>query len=211
MKRIAAALVCIVAIAGCETTRQGAGARVPSRSFDESTQFLGANGQVVTVASSRSKAREAEKAAYWRGDGVSGAPSITINLSDQKAYFYKGGQLVGESPISSGNAQNPTPRGNFKVIQRSKNHRSNLYGDYVGDNGYSVVSNVDVTRDPKPPGTTFLGAPMPNFLRFYGGSGLHSGYLPGFPDSHGCVRLPDHMAEIYFANAPLGTPVRVVN
>lgn len=211
MKRAAAWMACLAVLAGCETTQQNAKTPVSARTLDESTQFLGANGQIVTVASSRSKAREAEKAAYWRGDGVSGAPSITINLSEQKAYFYKGGQLVGESPISSGNSQNPTPRGNFKVIQRSKNHRSNLYGDYVNDEGYPVVSNVDVTSDPKPPGTKFLGAPMPNFLRFYGGSGLHSGYLPGFPDSHGCVRLPDHMAEIYFENAPLGTPVRVVN
>jgi Uncharacterized protein conserved in bacteria len=209
MRKLLFPLGCVVALAACETTRQGGSTTV--RSLDESTMFLGANGRVVTVPSSRAKAREAERTAYWRGDGVSGSPSITVNLSEQKAYFYKGGQLVGETPISSGNAQNPTPRGVFKVIQRNKNHRSNLYGDYVNDAGYPVVQNVDVTRDPRPPGTKFQGAPMPYFLRIHGGVGLHAGYLPGFPDSHGCIRLPDHMAEAFFENAPLGTPVRVVN
>lgn len=211
MRKLALWLGCVAALAGCETTRQGSETPMGVRALDESTMFLGANGQVVTVPSSRAKAREAERAAYWRGDGVSGAPSITIDLTQQKALFYKGGQLVGETPISSGNAQNPTPRGHFKVIQRNKNHRSNLYGDYVNDAGYPVVENIDVTTDPRPPGTKFQGAPMPHFLRIHGGVGLHAGYLPGFPDSHGCIRLPDHMAAVFFENAPLGTPVRVVH
>jgi lipoprotein-anchoring transpeptidase ErfK/SrfK len=73
------------------------------------------------------------------------------------------------------------------------------------------VENVDVTRDHPDPGTHFMGARMPYFLRFSGGAGLHAGYLPGFPDSHGCVRLPDNMARLFFENAPSGTPVRVVN
>lgn len=210
-----APLPCIafaVLMAGCATTTKApVRQHVSPGAFDESTQYLGANGEIVTVASGRAKAREAEKAAYWRGDGVPGAPSITINLSEQKAYFYKGGQLVGETPVSSGNSQHPTPRGNFKVTIRDKDHRSNAYGDYVDAQGYSVVSNVDARRDPRPPGTKFMGAPMPNFLHFHDGAGLHSGYLPGFPDSHGCVRLPDRMAEIFFKNAPLGTPVRVVD
>src|SRR5688572_18873911 len=120
MKKTAIWLACLAALTGCETTRRTGPTPMPAQAFNESTQFLGANGEVVTIPSSRSKARAAEKAAYWRGDGVSGAPSITVNLSHQKAYFYKGGQLVGETPISSGNTQNPTPRGSFKVIQKSK-------------------------------------------------------------------------------------------
>lgn len=211
------AAVCSLAgvfvLAGCETTNSTKPTREPAQStptsFDESTMYLGANGEVVTVPSARAKVREAEKAAYWRGDGVSGSPSITISISDQKAYFYKGGQLVAETPVSTGNSQHPTPRGNFRVTIRDKDHRSSRYGDYVNGDGYSVVSNVDVFSDPRPPGTHFQGAPMPNFLHFYDGAGMHSGYLPGFPDSHGCVRLPDRMAAVFFEHAPLGTPVRV--
>ncbi len=202
------ALLVAVALAGC--AGPAGTPRSTSRTYSEATQFLGANGQVVTIPSARTKAREAEAAAYWKGDGVSGSPSIVINLGAQKAYFYKGGQLVGESPICSGNAQNPTPVGSFRVIQKSKNHRSNLYGAYVDGAGAIMVDNVDVHRDRRPAGTTFLGASMPYFLRFHGGAGLHAGYLPGFPDSHGCVRLPDRMAEVFYANAEHGTPVRVV-
>jgi lipoprotein-anchoring transpeptidase ErfK/SrfK len=206
---IVAALAAV--LAGCADGPQSTTHRRATRGYSEATMFLGANGQVVTVQSSRAKARAAEASAYWRGDGVSGAPSITIDLAAQKALFYKGGQLVGETPISSGNAQNPTPRGSFSVTQKDKDHRSNLYGAFVDDAGLIVVENVDVYRDKRPPGTTFKGAKMPYFMRFSGGSGLHAGYLPGFPDSHGCVRLPDEMARIFFENARNGTPVRVVN
>jgi lipoprotein-anchoring transpeptidase ErfK/SrfK len=207
----ALAILCL-ALGACETPQSGRATRMlPLRSYSEATQILGANGQIVTVDTGRAKARQAEADAYWHGDGVSGAPAITIDLGAQKAFFYKGGKLVGESPICSGNAQNPTPSGHFSVIQRDLDHRSNLYGNYVDSAGYAVVSNVDVTRDHRPPGTTFLGARMPYYLRFHGGAGMHAGYLPGFPDSHGCVRLPDRMAEVFYENAPLGTPVRVVN
>jgi len=199
-----------VTLAGCATGPAGSPAhRLSSRGYSEATMFLGSNGQVITVQSTRAKARVAEAEAYWHGDGVSGAPAITIDIAAQKAYFYKGGKLVGETPISSGNAHNPTPRGNFSVIQRDIDHRSNLYGAFVDESDMIVVENVDVNRDKAPPGTRFKGARMPYFLRFSGGSGLHAGYLPGFPDSHGCVRLPDEMARIFYENAPNGTPVRV--
>lgn len=211
MKPVLVLMLGAALLAGCATSGSGPATRSTTRTYSESTQFLGSNGQVVTLPSARAAARAAEAAAYWKGDGVNGAPSIVINISQQKAFFYKGGQLVGETPISSGNAQNPTPVGSFRVIQKSKNHRSNLYGAYVDGSGQIVVDNVDVHADRRPSGTTFLGASMPYFLRFYGGAGLHAGYLPGFPDSHGCVRLPDRMAALFYENAKHGTPVRVVN
>lgn len=146
---------------------------------------------------------------YWRGDGVSGSPSININLGDQKAYFYKGGELVGMSPISSGREGYSTPAGRFGVIQKNADHVSNLYGNYVDDAGNVVVANVGVNRDRRPPGTRFQGAPMPYFLRITGAVGMHGGYLPGYPASHGCIRMPMNMAQIFYENAPYGTPVSV--
>ena len=148
---------------------------------------------------------------YWDGDGVSGSPSITINLGEQKAFFYKDGRLVGVSMISSGREGYRTPPGQYKVLQKSKDHVSNLYGDYVDHGGNVVVANVGVKRDPKPPGANFRGAPMPYFLRFHGGYGLHAGFLPGFAASHCCVRMPERMAQIFFSNVSHGTPVRVLN
>jgi lipoprotein-anchoring transpeptidase ErfK/SrfK len=194
-------------MAGCATTTTPRTAT--TRTYSEATMFLGSNGQIVTVQSTRAAARAAEADAYWHGDGVSGRAAIRIDIGAQKALFYKGGKLVGETPICSGNATHPTPRGNFSVIQKDRDHRSNLYGNFVDANGNVLVTNVDVTRDRPPEGGHFLGARMPFYLRFHDGSGMHAGYLPGFPDSHGCVRLPDRMAEIFFDNAANGTPVVV--
>lgn len=146
---------------------------------------------------------------YWDGDGLTGSPSVTLDLSDQKAYFYKGGKLAGVSAISTGDEQHRTPTGSFKIIQKNKWHRSNLYGDYVDGAGNVVKAEVDVTKDPMPPGTSFLGSKMTNFMRFNGGIGMHEGFLPGYPASHGCVRMPGPMSEIFFNNVAVGTPVTV--
>ncbi len=148
--------------------------------------------------------------AYWDGDGVEGSPRIVIDLSDQKARFYKSNVLVGETPISSGDAQHRTPTGNFKVVQKNIDHRSSLYGDYVDQYGNVVVKDVDSRKDKRPPGTKYLGADMAYFLRFNHGIGMHAGFLPGYPASHGCVRLPEHMAAKFFEHSNLGTPVKVV-
>ena len=150
-----------------------------------------------------------DSVSYWDGDGVSGSPSIKIKLSEQKAYFYKGGQLVGISQLSTGREGMGTTTGSFKIIQKDQNHVSSQYGDYVDSADNVVVANVDVGKDPKPPGTHFKGAPMPYFMRIVGGTGMHAGYLPGYPASHGCIRMPEFMAENFFRSVSVGTPVIV--
>lgn len=148
--------------------------------------------------------------AYWDGDGVQGSPEIVIDLSDQKAFFYKSGTLVGVTPVSTGDSAHKTPSGNFSVSQKVVDYRSGAYGDFVDSSGNVVVANVDSRTDRAPAGTRFLGAHMPHFLRFNHGIGMHAGFLPGYPASHGCVRMPDFMAEKFYEHANLGTPVRVV-
>jgi lipoprotein-anchoring transpeptidase ErfK/SrfK len=59
----------------------------------------------------------------------------------------------------------------------------------------------------KPPHSHFVGAPMPYFLEFSPGYGLHEGYLPGEPASHGCIRLPYWKARQFYDVAHIGTPV----
>lgn len=148
---------------------------------------------------------------YWDGDGVPGAPHIEVRLSEQRAYYFKGDQLVGVSQVSTGKEGHDTPSGSFKVLQKDKDHRSSLYGDYVDAHDQNVVvkANVENGKDPRPPGTVFLGSSMPFFLRVTNGVGLHTGYLPGVPASHGCIRMPGFMAENFFNNTPLGTPVSI--
>lgn len=146
---------------------------------------------------------------YWEGDGVRGSPKIVVNLSQQKAYFYKGKRIVGESPVSTGMKKFSTPPGRYTVIQKDKNHFSSAFGDYVDDDGNVVKSNIDVRKDQKPSGAHFDAARMPYFMRFRGGYGMHAGYVPPYRASHGCIRLPNKMAEHFYENARLGTPVIV--
>jgi hypothetical protein len=169
------------------------------------TQYLGGVYGNTPV----SNAAPRDTISYWEGDGVSGGPSIKIKLSEQRAYFYKGGQLVGISQLSTGREGMGTTTGSFKIIQKDQNHVSSQYGDYVDSADNVVVANVDVGKDPKPPGTHFKGAPMPYFMRIVGGTGLHAGYLPGYPASHGCIRMPEFMAENFFRSVSVGTPVTV--
>ena len=189
------------ALAGC--------AGYDSRLTSSATQYLGSDGSIITKSSGMGQSY-AESISYWDGDGVSGAPKIVVSLSQQKASFYKGGRLVGVSAISSGREGHDTPPGNYKIIEKKPKHQSNLYGNYVDDAGNVVVAGVGVKIDPMPPGTRFEGAPMPFWMRLTTtGVGMHAGFLPGVPDSRGCIRLPERMAKAYFDNAPIGTSVVV--
>lgn len=187
----------------------GACSNYDTRLSNSSVKYLGTGNAIIDPAT---KENLALRKSYWDGDGVDGAPSIVINLSKQTASFYKGGKLVGVSAVSSGREGFDTPAGNYKIIQKNIDHKSNLYGDYVDASGTVVVKNVDVKKDPCPPGAKFAGAPMPYFMRLTNsGVGMHQGFLPGVPDSHGCIRMPEKMVKIYWDNAPLGTPVAVIN
>lgn len=147
---------------------------------------------------------------YWEGDGASGSPLIKINRLQQKAFFYKGGVLVGISRISSGNEDHGTPAGSYKISQKNKDHKSSIYGVFKDKaTGQTINDNVDIRTDKIPPGAVFYNAPMPNFMRFTGGIGMHTGFLPGYAASHGCIRMPHHMSEKFFENVEIGTPVIV--
>src|SRR5437667_12896870 len=173
--------------------------------FSAKTQYLGGVYGGAPAGPPR------DTVSYWDGDSVQGKPSITISLGEQRAYFYKSGVLVGVSQLSTGREGLNTPYGHFSVTQKDVNHVSSLFGDYVDSAGNVVVPNVDITKDPKPPGTHFRGTPMPYFMRIVSGTGLHAGYLPGYPASHGCIRMPEFMAENFFKSVSVGTPVTITN
>jgi L,D-transpeptidase catalytic domain len=153
----------------------------------------------------------ADQTSYLAGHGIQGKPSIVISLAEQKAFFYKSQQLVGISPVSTGKEGRATPPGKFSITERDKDHLSAWYGDYVDSHEVVVKANVDCRKDPRPPGAHFAGAPMPYFMRVTGGIGMHQGYLPGVPASHGCIRMPAMMAEAFYNEAPLGTLVTIKN
>ena len=138
-----------------------------------------------------------------------GRASIVIDLSQQEAYLYRGKFQTASSRISSGREGHRTPTGRFSVIRKDIDHRSSLYGNYVDDSGRVVKGNVDSRKDSKPPRSHFVGASMPFFVEFSPGYGLHQGYLPGVPASHGCIRMPYWKARQFYEAARIGTSVTV--
>lgn len=147
---------------------------------------------------------------YWEGGSGNGPPRIRISRADQTAYFYRGDQLVGKSWLSTGDVNHATPAGSYRIIQKNKWHKSSRYGAAVDAAGNVVVAEVDNKKDKLPPGTKYEGAKMTNFMRLTNdGIGMHAGFLPGYPASHGCIRMPEHMSELFFNNVNLGTPVTI--
>ena len=139
----------------------------------------------------------------------SGRPSIVVNLRAQAAYLYRDKNRVAESRISSGREGYRTPTGRFRVIRKDEDHRSSLYGDYVNADGEIVRPNVDIRRHARPRGSHFVGAPMPFYVEFSPSYGLHAGYLPGEPASHGCIRMPYWRARQFYRAVHIGTAVVV--
>jgi lipoprotein-anchoring transpeptidase ErfK/SrfK len=140
----------------------------------------------------------------------SGRPSVVVNLKEQRAYLYRGKHVAATSRISSGREGHRTPTGRFRVIRKHEDHRSSLYGDYVdADTGRVVRANVDVRKHRRPRGTRYLGAAMPFYVEFKPSYGLHAGYLPGEPASHGCIRMPYWKARQFYRAVRIGTPVTV--
>jgi lipoprotein-anchoring transpeptidase ErfK/SrfK len=146
---------------------------------------------------------------WWQDEGAHGSPKIVVHISEQKAYFYKGKTLVGESTVSTGKPGFGTPVGHYHIVSKDRDHVSSEFGDYVDDNGTVVKSNIDVRKDSKPRGTHFDGARMPYCMHFNGGYAMHEGYVPPYAASHGCIRLPKGMAEHFFNAASEGTSVTV--
>ena len=181
----------------------GCGSRDPR--FSDETIYIG--GYRRTPQPHRANF---DNVSYWDGDSVAGAASVKISLGEQKAYFYKGGELIGISIISTGREGFGTPTGTYRFQQKDIDHKSSLYGDYVDRGGGVLRKDIDRTKDPKPPGAIFDGAKMPYFMRITGGVGMHEGFLPGYPASHGCIRMPGFMAEKFFAHVAVGTPVAIV-
>ena len=117
----------------------------------------------------------------WTSEQTPTGPVVVfINLPAQRAYVYRDGVRIGLSTVSTGKPGHQTPPGVYTILQKRREHYSNLYDD----------------------------APMPFMQRLsWDGLALHSGSLPGHPASHGCVRLPAGFAEALFRETRVGTVV----
>jgi lipoprotein-anchoring transpeptidase ErfK/SrfK len=135
---------------------------------------------------------------------------VVVSIPKQRAYLLMGDKVVIDSPISSGKRGHSTPTGNFSVMEKDPNHHSTLYGDFCDGSGRVVRAGVSARIDAAPSGTHFVGAAMTWFMRLTGeGVGMHVGILPGYPASHGCIRMPSQGAQMFYAKVKVGTPVDV--
>jgi hypothetical protein len=109
---------------------------------------------------------------------------IIVSLKLQRAYVYRNGVVIGVSTVSTGSEGRETPTGVFTILQKHVEHKSNLYDD----------------------------APMPFMQRLtWDGIAMHAGKLPGYPASHGCIRLPSGFAKLLYATTSRGTTVVITN
>lgn len=131
---------------------------------------------------------------------------IDVDLFRQTVILLRDGQVIASSPISSGKTGHSTPRGQFSIITKDLKHYSATYGMIVDGRGSVLVRDANSSMA-LPTGARFIRAPMPYFLGFTPKHGLHAGRLPGYPASHGCVRMPSDMARYFFETIPLGTRV----
>jgi lipoprotein-anchoring transpeptidase ErfK/SrfK len=135
---------------------------------------------------------------------------VVVSLPKQRAYLMIGEEIVADSPISSGKTGHSTPSGNFSVLEKDPDHRSSIYGDFVDRSGRVVRAGISAKADSAPSGTHYVGAPMRWFMRLTSeGVGMHIGILPGYPASHGCVRMSADGAKLFYDTVKVGTPVKV--
>ena len=134
---------------------------------------------------------------------------VIINLSEQRAYLLEDSKISLISPIASGKPGWSTPTGNFSVISKDIDHRSQSFGSVLDASG-NIVNGSATPGSYVAPGFHYRPAPMPFYMQFGQALGMHAGYLPGYPASHGCVRMPRDLAERFFERVTIRTPVTVV-
>jgi hypothetical protein len=107
---------------------------------------------------------------------------IAVSIADQRVSLFGDGTLLSRGAVSTGMRGHPTPEGVFSVIQKDRYHRSNIYS----------------------------GAPMPYMQRItWSGVALHAGVLPGYPASHGCIRMTYEYATMLWRVTQMGARVIV--
>jgi lipoprotein-anchoring transpeptidase ErfK/SrfK len=137
--------------------------------------------------------------------------TVEIALREQRGLLLVDEAIAMDFPVATGRSSHPTPKGSYKILEKKKDHASNLYGRMVGGDGSTVVSDADTRAHAVPAGGRFVGAPMPYWMRMTPtGVGMHVGHVPGHrPASHGCIRLKRETATELFALLDVGTPVKV--
>ncbi|WP_235525609.1 L,D-transpeptidase family protein [Sphingomonas sp. Leaf34] len=146
---------------------------------------LGASAAAIAAMPIEQAATELSPNQFvWKDTGSSEPVSIVISLLEQRAFVYRGSTMIAATTISSGKDGKDTPLGTYPILQKNAVHKSSLYDD----------------------------ASMPFMQRLtWDGIAIHAGRNPGFPASHGCIRVPLGFAKQLFGVTTLGTTVTVTD
>ncbi|PDQ18401.1 L,D-transpeptidase [Mesorhizobium sanjuanii] len=154
---------------------------------------LAASAALVRVGLPGAFAARVDKTAEFLANGEfnwfperspSGPVVVIVSIPDQVVHVYRNGIRIAASTCSTGKAGHETPTGVFKILEKDKDHKSSTYND----------------------------APMPNMNRLtWSGVALHAGNLPGYPASHGCVRLPMGFSALLFSITKVGMTVVIAD
>ena len=120
---------------------------------------------------------------WWKPQlSPSGPLMVLVSVPEQTMHVYRNGILIGRSTVSTGSKGHATPGGVFSILEKKQEHYSKKYNN----------------------------APMPNMQRLtWTGIAMHSGNLPGYPASHGCIRLPFDFSQLLFSATSKGGTVVV--
>jgi len=155
-----------------------------SEPVSQVAMFYGLKGEVLPVKSQ--KLAQPAPRVYNRSLATAADAKrvVIVDISAQRAYLFVNGCLVFDTPVSTASKGRVTPRGSYTISEKIKSgKRSTLYG-----------------------------SPMPYWQRLGESAiGMHTGQLPGYPASHGCVRLPDESARFMFDSTTRSTVVQVIN
>jgi lipoprotein-anchoring transpeptidase ErfK/SrfK len=139
-------------------------------------------GPIPVRAASRKRRHHGGEEAKKTQPSAKGPHLIVVSIGEQRVSLFGDGALIARSGVSTGMRGHPTPEGVFSVIQKDRYHHSNIYS----------------------------GAPMPFMQRItWSGVALHAGVLPGYPASHGCIRLTYEFATMLWRTTQIGARVIV--
>jgi hypothetical protein len=121
----------------------------------------------------------------WKPEiSPSGPVVVVVSIPAQQMYVFRNGVRIGRSTVSTGTKGHATPTGVFTILEKNVKHESSIY----------------------------KGAKMPHMQRLtWGGIAMHAGQLPGYPASHGCVRLPEDFAAKLYTVTSIGTTVIIAD
>jgi len=183
LKRLSIVIATALLVAGCAVSRpETAGPIAPSPAPKPWGWGYSDKAKVEMAATFGTTSLKPADFRWVEDIPKTGETRIVVSLTDQMAWVYRGDRMIAATTVSSGKVKHESPMGQFPILEKTAFHRSNRYS----------------------------AAPMPYMLRLNRwGVALHGGVVPGYPASHGCIRLPVAFAKKLFGYVSRGDEVYV--